>query len=116
VLGELFLANADRGDDAANDDLVAELVRRIRAQQGSRDGGRGQQPSSQPAGCRPTPQLPAPQFGNSPDSGRPPVEQFPPADPRSQRRTRPASLPTSTGVTTHRKDASNPAWVGGAAW
>lgn len=76
ALGELFLANADRGDDAANDDLVAELVRRIRAQQDSRDGDRDQQPPSQPTGCRPTPQLPAPQFGNSPDSGRPPVEQF----------------------------------------
>jgi hypothetical protein len=40
ALGELFLGNADRGDDAANDDLVAELVRRIRAQQDFRDGGR----------------------------------------------------------------------------
>jgi hypothetical protein len=34
-----FLANADRGDNAANDDLVAELVGRIRAQQQSLDGG-----------------------------------------------------------------------------
>jgi hypothetical protein len=72
ALGELFLTNADRGNDAANDDLVAEVVRRIRAQQGSRDGGRGQQPPSQPAA---TAQLPTPQFGNFPDSGRPPVEQ-----------------------------------------
>jgi len=29
--------------------------------------------------------VPAPPFGNSPDSGRPPVEQSPPADPRSRR-------------------------------
>jgi hypothetical protein len=42
ALGELFLANADRGDDAAV-----------------------------------TVQVPAPQFDNSPDSGRPLVEQFP---------------------------------------
>ena len=72
ALGELFLTNADRGDDAANDDLVAEVVRRIRVQQGSRDGGRGQQPLSQPAA---TAQVPVPQFGNFPDSGWPPVEQ-----------------------------------------
>lgn len=74
ALGDLFLANADRGDDAANDQLVTELVRRIRAQQDSRDGGRGQQPPDQPAT---TAQVPAPQFGNSPDSGRPPIEQSP---------------------------------------
>jgi len=119
ALGELFLANADCGDDAANDHLVAELVRRIRAQQHSRDGGRSQQPS---AGCTPVgviavaqrrnpipitggldgqahdmtsenvvagqetggyeaalaiPQIPALQFGNSPDSGQPPVERPP---------------------------------------
>lgn len=55
ALGELFLANADRGDDAANDHLVAELVRRIRAQQNSRDRGSGQQ---RPPGLR----VPAPQF------------------------------------------------------
>jgi hypothetical protein len=35
----LFLANADRGHDAANDQLVAELVRRIHAQQASRASG-----------------------------------------------------------------------------
>jgi len=74
ALGELFLANANRGNDAANDDLVAEVVRRIRAQQDSRDGGRGQRSPSQPAA---TAQASAPQFGNSPDSGRPLVEQFP---------------------------------------
>jgi len=33
ALQEHFLANADRGDDAANDELVAELLRRIRARQ-----------------------------------------------------------------------------------
>ncbi|MGH3477369.1 MAG: hypothetical protein ACRDQD_11070 [Nocardioidaceae bacterium] len=36
ALRDLFLTNADRGDNAANDELVAGLVRRIRAQQGSR--------------------------------------------------------------------------------
>jgi hypothetical protein len=30
ALGELFLANADRGDNAANDHLIAEIVSRIR--------------------------------------------------------------------------------------
>jgi hypothetical protein len=35
-----FLANADRGDNAANDELVAELVRRIRIQQASGKSGR----------------------------------------------------------------------------
>ncbi len=39
ALQEYFLANADRDDHAANDDLVAELVRRIRARQTSREGG-----------------------------------------------------------------------------
>ncbi|MGH4009047.1 MAG: hypothetical protein ACRDTH_12985 [Pseudonocardiaceae bacterium] len=39
ALQELFLTNADRGDNAANDELVAELVRRIRAQRASRAGG-----------------------------------------------------------------------------
>lgn len=34
-----FLANADRGDDAANDELVAELLRRIRAQRTCHAGG-----------------------------------------------------------------------------
>ncbi|MGH3697537.1 MAG: hypothetical protein ACRDRX_26755 [Pseudonocardiaceae bacterium] len=33
ALYELFLANADRGDNAANDDLIAEMVGRIRSQQ-----------------------------------------------------------------------------------
>jgi hypothetical protein len=33
-----FLVNADRGDNAANDNLVAELVRRMRAGQACRDG------------------------------------------------------------------------------
>ncbi|MGH4011714.1 MAG: hypothetical protein ACRDTH_26705 [Pseudonocardiaceae bacterium] len=74
ALGDLFLANADRGDDAANDELVAELVRRIRAQQNPCDSVRGQHPLNQPAA---TAQVPAPQFGNSSDSGWPPVEQFP---------------------------------------
>lgn len=39
ALQEYFLVNADRGDHAANDDLVAELVHRIRARQASRQGG-----------------------------------------------------------------------------
>jgi hypothetical protein len=38
ALGEHFLANADRGDNAANDELVAELLRWIRAQQAPSDG------------------------------------------------------------------------------
>jgi hypothetical protein len=33
TLYELFLANADRGDNAANDHLIAEIVARIRTQQ-----------------------------------------------------------------------------------
>jgi hypothetical protein len=37
ALGEHFLANADRGDNAANDELVAELLRWIRAQQAPSD-------------------------------------------------------------------------------
>jgi hypothetical protein len=36
---DLFLADADRGHNAANDQLVAELVRRIHAQQASRASG-----------------------------------------------------------------------------
>jgi hypothetical protein len=48
ALQELFLANADRGDNAANDELVAELVCRIRAQQGSSDGGRSQHAAEPP--------------------------------------------------------------------
>ena len=43
ALCEVFLANADRGDNAANDHLIAEMVGRIRARQESRDGDRGQQ-------------------------------------------------------------------------
>ncbi|MGH3874263.1 MAG: hypothetical protein ACRDSR_22640 [Pseudonocardiaceae bacterium] len=39
ALCDYFLANADRGDHAANDELVAELVRRIRTEQASSDGG-----------------------------------------------------------------------------
>ena len=39
ALQEYFLANADRGDNAANDELVAELVRRIRALRSSRAHG-----------------------------------------------------------------------------
>ena len=39
ALQEHFLANADRGDNAANDQLVAELVRRIRVQRASHEGG-----------------------------------------------------------------------------
>ncbi|MFZ0877404.1 MAG: hypothetical protein WAN20_23265 [Pseudonocardiaceae bacterium] len=40
MLCDHFLANADRGDNAANDELVTELARRIRVQQASSDGGR----------------------------------------------------------------------------
>ena len=36
ALQEYFLANADRGDNAANDELVAEIMRRIRASRASR--------------------------------------------------------------------------------
>ena len=39
ALQEYFLANADRGDDAANDELIAEILRRIRALRASRAGG-----------------------------------------------------------------------------
>lgn len=43
ALCDFFLANADRGDNAANDELVAELVRRIRVRRGAAaaaaDGG-----------------------------------------------------------------------------
>ncbi len=38
ALQELFLANADRGDHAANDELVAELLRRIRALRATHEG------------------------------------------------------------------------------
>ncbi|MGH3800526.1 MAG: hypothetical protein ACRDTD_10410 [Pseudonocardiaceae bacterium] len=50
ALCELFLANADRGDNAANDHLVAEMVGRIRTQQQSHAGDSGQQPPISPAG------------------------------------------------------------------
>ncbi len=40
TLRDYFLANAEAGDNAANDELVAELVRRIRTQQASGDGSR----------------------------------------------------------------------------
>ncbi|MGH3824584.1 MAG: hypothetical protein ACRDRA_17385 [Pseudonocardiaceae bacterium] len=33
ALCEMFLANADRGDNAANDYLIAEIVDRIRTRQ-----------------------------------------------------------------------------------
>ncbi|MGH3693333.1 MAG: hypothetical protein ACRDRX_04925 [Pseudonocardiaceae bacterium] len=33
ALCDYFLANAERGDNAANDELITELVRRIRVQQ-----------------------------------------------------------------------------------
>ena len=39
ALQEYFLANADRGDNAANDEFVAELLRRMRALRASREGG-----------------------------------------------------------------------------
>ena len=39
ALQEYFLANADRGNDAANDELVAEMLRRMRALRASREGG-----------------------------------------------------------------------------
>lgn len=39
ALRDLFLANADRGNDAANDELVDALVRRIRALRPPNDGG-----------------------------------------------------------------------------
>lgn len=40
VLCELFLANAARGDNAANDELVDAMVRRLRALRVSTDGDR----------------------------------------------------------------------------
>lgn len=54
ALCELFLTNADRGDNAANDHLIAEMVRRIRTQQKTHDGDRGQQPPIPPPGPTPT--------------------------------------------------------------
>ena len=39
ALQDYFLTNADRGDNAANDELVDALVRRIRALQAPYDGG-----------------------------------------------------------------------------
>lgn len=40
ALCDHFLANADRGDHAANDELVAELVRRIRSRQTAPEASR----------------------------------------------------------------------------
>ncbi len=40
ALRDYFLANAEAGDNAANDELVAEMVRRIRTRHASADGGR----------------------------------------------------------------------------
>lgn len=40
VLCDYFLANAGRGDNAANDEFVAELALRIRAEQARSVGGR----------------------------------------------------------------------------
>lgn len=37
ALQEYFLANADRGDNAANDELVVEMLRRIRARRASHE-------------------------------------------------------------------------------
>jgi hypothetical protein len=54
ALCKVFLANADRGDNAANDHLIAEMLGRIRTQQQSRDGDRGQQPPILLAGPTPT--------------------------------------------------------------
>ncbi|MGH3774778.1 MAG: hypothetical protein ACRDRR_03425 [Pseudonocardiaceae bacterium] len=39
ALRDFFLANAERGDNAANDQLVTELVCRIRAQRANYNGG-----------------------------------------------------------------------------
>ncbi|MGH4007429.1 MAG: hypothetical protein ACRDTH_04550 [Pseudonocardiaceae bacterium] len=39
ALQEYFLANADRGDDAANDELITKMLRRMRASRVSREGG-----------------------------------------------------------------------------
>jgi len=39
ALQEYFLDNADRGDNAANDEFVAEILRRIRARQAAREDG-----------------------------------------------------------------------------
>jgi hypothetical protein len=44
ALCELFLANADNEDNAANDHLIAEMLDRIRTQQQSRDSNRDQYP------------------------------------------------------------------------
>ena len=40
ALCDHFLVNVDRGDHAANDELVTELVRRIRSRQAARGGAR----------------------------------------------------------------------------
>lgn len=39
ALQEYFLANADRGDNAANDELAAAILRRIRTRRTSPEGG-----------------------------------------------------------------------------
>jgi hypothetical protein len=52
ALCDVFLANADRGDNAANDDLVAELVQRIRALQDCANSDRSPQAAG-PPGCSP---------------------------------------------------------------
>jgi hypothetical protein len=54
ALCELFLANADRGNNAANDHLIAEMLDRIRTQQQFRDSNRGQYPPIPPVGPTPT--------------------------------------------------------------
>ena len=58
ALCEYFLANAERGDHAANDHLVAELVDRIRARQLPADSslrwpapGHPVHPSAEGDGC-----------------------------------------------------------------
>lgn len=50
----MFLANADREDNTANDHLIAEMLDRIRTQQQSRDSNRGQHPPIPLAGPAPT--------------------------------------------------------------
>ncbi|MGH3899972.1 MAG: hypothetical protein ACRDTA_17385 [Pseudonocardiaceae bacterium] len=39
ALQEYFLGNADRGDNAANDELVTEILRRIRTLRAASGGG-----------------------------------------------------------------------------
>ncbi len=54
VLCELFLTNAERGNNAVNDELVAELVHRIRTAQHSRDHHNSPPPPSHPTAPTPT--------------------------------------------------------------